>query len=153
MGMKLNYKQLKDFIKKTILNENEEISDSTETESSIDGKYATKRAIVNAVYDVLKKAKVEGRYHDDNWQGIKRLANALADAGIDYSLQKSNYAGHNSMYSDSSLPTRKEYIYFLKVKNREGKDIDLPLKVNCAFVGKTGTMEDDVYELTYVIEV
>lgn len=152
MGKNLRHQPLRDFIRKTIFRENLESLPSAESATSIDGKYATKRAIVNAVYDVLKKAEVEGRYHDDNWQGIKRLANALADAGIDYSLQKSNYAGHNSMYSDSSLPTRKEYVYFLKVKDREGKDVHLPLKVNCAFVGKTGTMEDDVYELTYVIE-
>ena len=152
MANKFIYQPLRDFIKKTILKENEEALPSAETSTSIDGKYATKRAIVNAVYDVLKKAEVEGRYHDDNWQGIKRLANALADAGIDYSLQKSNYAGHNSMYSDSSLPTRKEYKYFLKIKDRGGKEVHLPLKVTCAFVGETGTMEDDVYELTYVIE-
>lgn len=135
-----------------IIKENMEPMPSAESASSMDGKYATKRAIVNAVYDVLKKTGVEGRYTDDSWMGVKKLTNALSEAGIDFSLQKANYAGHNSMYSDSTLPTRKEYKYFLNVKDREGKEVHLPLKVTCAFVGKTGTMEDDVYELTYVIE-
>lgn len=135
---------------RSIIKEN--IETPSNEHSSIDGKYATKKSIISAVYDVLKKAKVEGIYRDDNWQGVKKLANALADAGISYSLQKSNYAGHNSLYSQSSLPTRKEYVYFIEVKDKTGKEIHLPLKVTCAFVGKTGTMEDDVYELTYVIE-
>jgi hypothetical protein len=152
MANKFTHQQLRHFVRNTILRENEEALPSAESATSIDGKYATKKAIINAVYDTLKRAKVEGRYHDDNWQGVKRLANALADAGIDYSLQKSNYTGHNSLYSDSNLPTKKEYKYFLQIKDRNGKDVHLPLKVICAFVGKTGTMEDDVYELTYNIE-
>lgn len=150
--MKKGYEKIRTIIRSILVSENVESLPSAETPLSIDGRHATKRAIINAVYDVLKKAQVEGRYHDDSWQGVKRLANALSDAGIDFSLQKSNYAGHNSSFSDSSLPTRKEYKYFLNIKDREGKEVHLPLKVTCAFVGKTGTMEDDVYELTYVIE-
>lgn len=137
---------------RTLIRENAGFLSSAESVSSMDGKYATKRAIVNAVYEALKKAGVEGVYSDDNWQGIKKLTSALAEAGIDFSLQASNYAGHNSAYSESSLPTKKVYKFSLKVKDRSGKDVHLPLKVNCAFVGKTGTMEDDRYELTYVIE-
>lgn len=153
MEKKQKYQPLRDFIKKTILNENQDTLQTAETPVSMDGKYATKRAIINAVYNVLKKAGVEGRYTDEYWLGPKKLTNALSNAGIDFSLQKSNYAGHNSLYSTSSLPNRKEYKYFLKIKDRSGKEIHLPLKVTCAFVGNTGTMEDDTYELTYVIEV
>lgn len=149
--MKKNNQLLRDTIRR-ILEENTESLPSAESSSSIDGKFSSKRSIINAVYDVLKKSKVEGIYRDDSWQGVKKLTNALADAGIDFSQQKAIYTGHNSLYSQSSLPTKKEYLYFLEIKNKEGKEVHLPLKVTCAFVGKTGTMEDDEYELTYVIE-
>lgn len=134
------------------LSENEMPDMETHSAESIDGKYASKKSIINAVYDVLKKAKVEGIYNDQYWIGVKKLTNALSGADIDYTLQKSNYTGHQSLYSDSSLPTKKEYKFFLKIHDKEGKEVHLPLKVVCAFVGKTGTMEDDQYELTYVIE-
>lgn len=150
--MTKNNINLRSLIRRAILKENLGYLDTGETVPSIDGKYSSKKSIIDAVYNVLKKAKVEGIYRDDNWQGVKLLTNALADAGIDFSLQKSNYAGHNSLYSESSLPTKKIYVYFLEVKTKEGKEVHLPLKVTCAFVGRTGTMEDDEYELTYVIE-
>jgi hypothetical protein len=150
--MTKNNLSLRSLIRRTIIKENLESMNPSETTSSIDGKYSSKKTIIDAIYNVLKKAKVEGIYRDDNWQGVKRLTNALADAGIDFSLQKSNYAGHNSLYSDSSLPTKKIYVYFLEVKTNQGKEVHLPLRVTCAFVGRTGTMEDDEYELTYVIE-
>lgn len=150
--MKKGYEKIRAAIRSIIMKENAESLPTAESPSSIDGKYASKKSIISAVYNVLKNANVEGLYRDDNWQGVKKLAHALANAGIDYSLQKSNYAGHNSLHSKSSLPTRKEYVYFLEIKDKDGKEIHLPLKVICAFVGQTGTMEDDVYELTYVIE-
>jgi len=117
---------------------------------SMNGKYKTKDAIKNAIYNVLKIENVEGRYNDENWAGITKLKEALSKHGIDYNLRGAAYKGQGDI-KDSSLPTRKIYIFDLEVRDKEGKVISLPLQVTCAFVGKTGTMADSNYELTYYL--
>jgi hypothetical protein len=47
------------------------------------------------------------------------------------------------------MPTRKVFYYEISVRDKKGNIIIIPFKVTCSFVGKTGTMEDDVYELIY----
>lgn len=115
---------------------------------SFNGKYKTKEAIRNAIYNLLKQEKIEGRYNDDNWQGIKKLEGTLSNNGIEHELLDTNYTGHGEVQS-SNLPTRKIYKFQLSVRDKEGKSIPLYLKVTCAFVGKSGTMADQEYELTY----
>lgn len=115
---------------------------------SFNGKYRTKESIKNAIYKLLMGYKVEGRYSDENWDGIKKLQRVLADNGIEYSLLDASYSGHGEV-PDSDLPTRKVYRFELTVRDKEGKNVPMYLKVTCAFVGKTGTMADSEYELTY----
>lgn len=115
---------------------------------SFNGKYRTKESIKNAIYKLLMGYKVEGRYSDENWDGIKKLQRVLADNGIEYSLLDASYSGHGEV-PGSDLPTRKVYRFELTVRDKEGKNIPMYLKVTCAFVGKTGTMADSEYELTY----
>ena len=114
----------------------------------INGKYRTKESIKNAIYKVLSAEKIEGRYADENWAGIKKLQMALNNNNIPFQLLDAEYTGHGEV-SDSALPTRKIYRFQLDVRNKEGKNITLYLKVTCAFVGRTGTMADNQYELTY----
>ena len=117
---------------------------------SMNGKYRTKESIKNAIYKTLEQEKVEGRYSDENWSGVKKLKDALEKHGIDYKLRGAAYKGQGDI-KDSSLPTRKIYIFDIEVRDKEGKVISLPLQVTCAFVGKTGTMADPNYELTYYL--
>lgn len=135
------------------LYEDEDVDvDSYAGAESIDGKYASKRSIINKVYQILKDSRVEGIYKDEYWNGVSKLTNVLRQYGIDYDLQNAKYVGHMSKYSSSSMPTAKIYNFTLNIKDSSGKQHLLPLKVMCAFVGKTGTSEDDEYEVTYVIE-
>ena len=114
----------------------------------INGKYKTKEAIKSAIYSLLKKEKIEGRYSDDNWSGIKKLQDTLDNNAIKYELIGSEYQGHG-LIPGSSLPNRKVYVFKLDVRDKEGKYIPLQLKVTGAFVGRTGTMADKEYEITY----
>lgn len=117
---------------------------------AMNGKFKTKDSIKNAIYKALASEEVEGRYNDENWQGVTRLKKALDDWGIDYTLRGAAYEGQGEA-QNSSLPTKKIYIFDIEVRDKEGKVVSLPLKVTCAFVGKTGTMADSQYELTYYI--
>ena len=119
-----------------------------QNKSRINGKYKTKNAIKNAIYKVLSDEKIEGRYTDENWDGIKKLQMALNNHDIQYDFIRAEYTGHGES-SGSSLPTKKIYEYKLYVRDNEGKNIEFYLRVTCAFVGKTGTMADSQYELTY----
>jgi len=121
-----------------------------DNKASMNGKYRTKESIKNAIYNALRAENVEGRYNDENWDGVKRLKDALSKHGIDYSLRGAAYKGQGDV-ENSNLPTRKIYIFDIEVRDKEGKVISLPLQVTCAFVGKTGTMADSNYELTYYL--
>lgn len=114
----------------------------------INGKYKTKTAIQNAIYNVLKQASVEGNYKDDNWSGIQKLLTTLQENGIEVDTAQADYTGHGEI-EGSSLPTRKVYRYELKAIDKQGNPIKMNLKVTCCFVGKTGTMVDKEYEITY----
>lgn len=116
--------------------------------SLINGKYKTKEAIKSAIYKIFNQHHVEGRYSDENWIGIHKLQSVLNNNDIQYSLLDAEYSGHGEI-QDSNLPTRKVYRFELNVRDKEGKNIPLFLKVTCAFVGRTGTMADKEYEVTY----
>lgn len=115
---------------------------------SINGKFKTTNAIKSSIYQILEKNKVEGRYTDDNWQGVSKLKNVLAEYDVTFELVDAGYSGNHEV-EGSPLPTKKIYRFKLEIRNKEGKNIELFLKVTCAFIGKTGTMTDDTYELTY----
>jgi len=107
-----------------------------------------KEAIKTAIYNLLKKENVEGRYADENWVGIQKLQKVLNDNDINFELVSADYSGVGEVES-SSLPTRKVYRFELMPRDKEGKVVPLYLKVTCAFVGRTGTMADKEYEITY----
>lgn len=115
---------------------------------SINSKYSTKTAIKNAVYDILKKEQVEGRYADEHWHGIQKLLHTLHDNNIETRLDNAAYAGQGDV-EGTNLPTRKVYLYTLDIRDKKGNNVPLNLLVNCIFVGRTGTMVDKEYELTY----
>ena len=123
----------------TNLNENIEIN----------AKLSSKQGIKNAIYKVLELKKVEGRYRDDSWDGVKKFTDSLSEVGAEVDLLRSNYEGHGEVQGYESIPTRKIYIYEISVRDKKGNVVTIPFKLTCAFVGKTGTMEDGVYELTY----
>lgn len=123
--------------------------DLPENKPSINGKYKTSEAIKTSLYKLLNQEKVEGRYADENWQGISKLQHILHNNGIQFQMLDAKYEGQGDDFNKSNLPTRKVYKFKLDVRNRDGKIIPLNLKVNCAFVGKTGTMSDKEYELTF----
>jgi hypothetical protein len=128
-------------IKTQNLNENNNIS--------INARLSSKQGIKNAIYKILEMNKVEGRYRDESWQGVKKFSTALIEAGAEVDLLRSNYEGHGEVKDYESMPTRKVFYYEISVRDKKGNIIIIPFKVTCSFVGKTGTMEDDVYELTY----
>ena len=133
------------------LNE-EEIENNSElpqNKKNINTKLSTKRAIVNALYKILQVEKVEGRYRDESWEGVLNFTQALNGVGAETELVNSNYEGHGEVRGYESLPTRKIYKFDVSVRDKNGKVITIPFKVTCAFVGQTGTMSDEVYELTY----
>jgi hypothetical protein len=115
----------------------------------INAKLSSKKGIKNAIYKILEMNKVEGRYRDEGWQGISKFKNSLEEVGAEVDLLRSNYEGHGEVKDYESMPTRKVFYYEVSVRDKKGNMITVPFKVTCAFVGKTGTMEDDVYELTY----
>lgn len=115
---------------------------------AINGKYKTTVAIKNAIYNVLVQNKVQGIYSDNNWEGIQKLHRILNENGIQFQTLDAEYSGHGEVH-DSNLPTKKIYRLQLDIRSKEGKNIPLYLKVTCAFVGKTGTMADSEYEITY----
>lgn len=119
-----------------------------ENKPLINGKYKTRNAIKTAIYNAFIKNKVEGVYSDENWSGIKKLESVLEDNDIPFSIIGSEYIGHKKI-SSSTLPTKKIYQFGLSVRDKEGKNIPLELRITCCFVGKTGTMADSQYELTY----
>jgi hypothetical protein len=120
-----------------------------QNKKSINTKLSTKEAIKNALFKILQVEKVEGRYHDDNWAGVSKFKNVLTEIGAEVDLEKSGYEGHGTVKDYESMPTKKIYIFNITVRNKKGTTITIPFKVTCAFVGQTGTMVDDVYELTY----
>lgn len=117
------------------------------TENSINGKYGNKKSIINAILNIFKIEKVEGRYHDEHWAGISKLKKAFEIHGIDYDFISARYEHIHD--SNTKLPNMKVYEFNLSVRDKNEKEYVLPLKVTCSFVGRTGTSEDDVYELTY----
>jgi len=116
-------------------------------ESAIDNKYSSKTTILNVLYKILKSENVEGRYTDEHWDGIRKLTDVFNKYGIDYDLESAKYE-HSSDFK-TELPNSKVYTYIIKAMDKNGKQHILPLRVNCAFVGRTGTMSDGEYELTY----
>jgi hypothetical protein len=129
-------------IKSSNLNENKE-------NIEINAKLSTKQGIKNAIYKILEMNKIEGRYRDDSWDAVSRFKSVLEEVGAEVDLLRSNYEGHGEVTGYESMPTRKVYVYEISVRDKKGNMVTIPFKVTCAFVGKTGTMEDDVYELTY----
>lgn len=128
-------------IKTQNLNENNNISINT--------KLSSKQGIKNAIYKVLEINKVEGRYRDEGWQGVKKFTDSLSEVGAEVELLRNNYEGHGEVKGYESMPTRKIFYYEISVRDKKGNIVTIPFKVTCAFVGSTGTMQDDVYELTY----
>lgn len=129
-------------IKSSNLNENKE-------NIEINAKLSTKQGIKNAIYKILEMNKIEGRYRDDSWDAVSRFKSTLEEVGAEVDLLRSNYEGHGEVPGYESLPTKKVYVYEISVRDKKGNMVTIPFKVTCAFVGKTGTMEDDIYELTY----
>jgi hypothetical protein len=120
-------------------------------ESVIDNKYSNKSTIVNVLNKILKNENIEGRYTDEHWGGVTKLTDVFNKHGIDYDLEDTKYQ-HNNDFK-SQLPNSKVYTYNINVMDNNGKQHILPLRVNCAFVGNTGTMTDKTYELTYYFMV
>jgi hypothetical protein len=135
--------KLKSIKNANILAENTYIS----LKENIDGKFSNKKSITNALYKMLQDEHVEGRYTDENWQGVRNLIGALNRYDIDYELVNSEYQRNRD--SDTHLPNKKVYLFNIKVLDSNGQQHMFPLQVTCAFVGRTGTMEDGTYELTY----
>ena len=129
-------------IKSYNLNENKE-------NIEINAKLSTKQGIKNAIYKILEMNKIEGRYRDDSWDAVSRFKTSLEEVGAEVDLLRSNYEGHGEVPGYESMPTKKVYVYEISVRDKKGNMVTIPFKVTCAFVGKTGTMKDDVYELTY----
>jgi cytochrome c556 len=123
--------------------------DLPQNKKTINTKLSTKSGIKNAIYKILEVGGVEGRYHDENWEGINKFRNALEEVGAEVDLVKSAYEGHGTVKDYESVPTKKVYLFNVMVRDKKGNMITIPYKVTCAFVGRTGTMSDDVYELTY----
>ena len=115
-------------------------------------KFSNKRQIANAINNILSQEKIEGRYTDEHWSGISKLTSVLNKYGIEYNLESANY-GHNNTEFKTELPNYKVYLFNISVTDKMGKTHILPLRVTCAFVGKTGTMTDGVYELTYYFTI
>ena len=133
------------------------ISEKDETDSVeiprnkplINGKFRRPDAIKIAIQKVMTHAGIEGKYNDENWTGVLKLQEVLKDNDISFhQVDTPKYSGEGEA-KGSNLPTRKIYNFELNVRNKDGKSIPLFLKVICTFIGKTGTMADSQYELTY----
>jgi hypothetical protein len=118
-------------------------------ESVLDGKFGDKRGIAKAIYKLLEDSSVEGRYKDEYWLGVNKLRAVFVDNGIEIDLVSAKYEHNNSDVVNTQLPNSKVYVFEITVMDKVGREQKLPLRVMCAFVGSTGTMEDKVYELTY----
>lgn len=114
----------------------------------VNGKYKTIDAITTAITNLFTKEGIEGTYADKNWVGVQKLQNLLHNNSIKFEQLDVAYEGHGEV-EGSSLPTKKVYRIRLDVRDKEGKNIPLYLKVTCQFSGKTGTMADKEYQLTY----
>ena len=118
-------------------------------EGALDNKFSSKKTIIDNIYKVLESENVQGRYTDEYWLGVTKLKDVLNKYGIEYDLINSKY--EHQQDANTQLPNSKVYLFNLTIMDKMGKQHVLPLKVSCAFVGRTGTMEDGKYELTYYI--
>ncbi len=116
---------------------------------TINAKLSSKEGIKNALYKILEVDSVQGLYRDENWAGISKFRKALESVGADVELENSRYEGHGTVSGLELLPTKKVYNFNVSVRDKKGKIVMIPFKVTCAFVGATGTSEDELYELTY----
>lgn len=116
-----------------------------------DLRETTKATTIKNLYRLLAQNHVEGRYHDEHWEGPRKLEKVLSDYGVDYELETTRYIKHPDYATQ--LPNAKIFIYNVKITDQKQQEHIVPLRVNCSFVGRTGTMEDDVYELTYYFQV
>ena len=120
-----------------------------ENKKTINAKLSNKNSIKNALYAILKSEKVEGIYRDDSWQGVNKFVNILREVGAEVDLVKSGYQGHGTVKDYESMPTKKVYLYDISVRDKKGNMVTIPFMLNCIFVGRTGTMSDEAYEVTY----
>lgn len=118
-------------------------------EGALDNKFSSKKTIIDNIYKILESESVQARYKDEYWLGVTKLKEVLAKYGIEYDLIDAKYEHQRD--ANTQLPNSKIYVFNLTVMDKMGKQHVLPLKVSCAFIGRTGTMEDTEYELTYYI--
>lgn len=124
-------------------------------------QYATKRAAMNAIYKLLgdavvkgpdgKDRKLEGNYHDEYWAGPSAVMEVLHGAGYEPDGFMGKYY-HIKDYN-TTLPNGKHFNTNIPVTTTDGKIHMLPFQINCQFLGQTGTMEDGVYEMTWVFNM
>lgn len=131
------------------IKKNNKLNENTE----INAKLISKEGIKNAIYKILSNNGVEGRYRDDNWYGVIKFVDALESVGAEVDLINSEYQGKGEVVGYENMPTRKIYNYNVSVRDKKGKVVTIPFRITCSFVGKTGTMEDDVYELVYYANI
>jgi hypothetical protein len=167
MSQKISKKELVNLIKEEVkkvvkiksLNEEKSriekqiklLKEESGNEDGLNYKFTTKQSIISALYKLLESEKIENIYTDEYWVGITKLEGVFKKHNIDYDMISADYLYDKN--SNSDLPNRKVYVFNVKVNNKEGKEFILPLKVTCAFIGKTGTMADEKYELTYYFTV
>jgi hypothetical protein len=120
-------------------------------EGVLDNKFLSKKAMTDNIYKILKVEGVEGRYTDEYWLGVSKLKEVLNKYGVEYNLVSATYEHQSG--TNTQLPNAKIYIFELTIMDKMGKQHVLPLRVNCSFVGRTGTTEDRTYELTYYLMV
>lgn len=107
----------------------------------------SKKAIINNLYRMLKNSGVERIYNDpEGWVGPKTLQKKLEEWGLDVNLMKGEYYHRDFQ---SQMPNGKRFLYNVSFTDNVGKMHTIPLIATCAFVGKTGTSDDEKYELTY----
>jgi hypothetical protein len=133
------------------INKFNEVYNKIKIISENDLKHVSKKTMINNLYKLLETNKIQNIYTDEYWQGVRKLEKLLREFGVEYELQSANY--YRLKDSTSQLPNGKKYTFDISFTDNEQKTHHVPLIVNCAFVGKTGTMEDNKYELTYYFAV
>ena len=105
--------------------------------------FKSKKAITDAIYDATRDITSRS-YHDDYWQGVRDIGNALDELGIQYDVTVPN-GGYKRAKDGGEV---KEYYFTMDIENEFGKVYHLEFILVCM---QAGSVQDpwDRYDMVF----
>lgn len=102
----------------------------------------SKQGIKKYIYTITEEL-TKGRFRDDNWSNVRKVFNAIADAGFEIS-----WGAKNGGYSPDG--TMKTYQFTINFTNAFGTDFVFEGQLICSFCGPTNNPHS-VYDMAFQI--